>query len=449
MAFWIHASLSMAEDSGTMAEQEHPAIEAEEGEAGTGESVEAESEAESEASISDEPVPFWTPSANGPVASDAEARETADEEESSPESASSSEPAAGVLRFGTVELSPDLKIYADYQFDAASEDVENGFHVTRAYLGLRVRVTPWLSGRVTYDVSQATDLGRAGPAEIEPGTPGEDEDTAIVDGSRVQGSMLARLKYAYINFGIERLSLDVRFGVVHTPWIDWIEHIEDTRFLRKVMIENEYHYPSADFGLALAGNIRDYLAYFVGVYNGEGYHGIEDTRFKDFIARVSLRPVPGYRPLTALQLSGYVQVEVPIPDSASGQETHRRFGGALTYRLADEITSPDCAKVRGERLALWFQAFYGQDGVADAITDSFGFSVGGRVELPARLFLLARLDRFDSDLDVDGEDDVFWTVLAAFGFRPTRGVIVALNYQARLGPGDDRHLIGIHTELHL
>ena len=44
--------------------------------------------------------------------------------------------------------------FCSIQLDAADPEVSNAFHITRAYLGLRVRLTSWLSGRVTYDVSQ-------------------------------------------------------------------------------------------------------------------------------------------------------------------------------------------------------------------------------------------------------------------------------------------------------
>ena len=58
-----------------------------------------------------------------------------------------------------------------------------------------------------------------------------------------------------------------------------------------------------------------------------------------------------------------------------------------------------------------------------------------------------RLDWFDPDLST--ESDEIWTVIAAFGVRPAQGVIIALDYQARLEPDGDQHLIGLHTELHL
>ena len=294
-----------------------------------------------------------------------------------------SEPERGVLRFGPVVIRPELKLYADYVVDVADEDLSNAFHIGRAYLGLRAQLTDWLGLRITYDVSQAKDLGSAGSAS-------EGDDGITVGESRMQGSELGRLKYGYIDLSVSAWSLKIRFGIVQTPWIGWIEHIEDSRFLRKVMIEEAFHYPSADFGLTVIGEIGEHLAYHLGIYNGEGYHGLEVSEAKDVIGRVSVRPLPNVNGLEGLVLSGYAQVEVFAPDPEEGS-TSRRFGGALTYRLADEIASNDSGHAEGELLAAWFQAFYGQDGPSDDFVNSFGFSAGGRVELPANLFLLGRL----------------------------------------------------------
>lgn len=344
----------------------------------------------------------------------------------------------GVLRFGTVVLSPDLKVYADYQIDVGSDDLDNAFHITRAYLGLRAQLTDWLGGRVTFDVTQADDLGRAGPAVVGDGG-------ASVAESHLNGSVIARLKYAYLDLAARSLGLHVRFGMIQTPYLDWVEHIEGARFLRKVMLEQEFGYPSADFGVALLGEVGDVLAYHVGVYDGEGYHGLELSGAKDFVARVSVRPAPGVEALSGLQVSGYTQLGFAAPQA---EAAHRRYGGALTYRLADEISSTDCTRVAGDRFAGWFQAFTGEEGPPDSTVRSFGLSFGGRLELPAHLFFIGRLDRFDPDVDTGG--DLVWTPLAAFGIRPYGGVAIALDYQGRLRDGgDDQHFLGVHTELRL
>jgi hypothetical protein len=354
-----------------------------------------------------------------------------------------SQPAASspaVLRFGGVELSPDLRLFADYSIDLAADDLDNGFHVTRGYLGLRVKMTPWLGGRVTLDVSQATDLGRAGAAAVT-------DEEAEVEASRLQGSSLARLKYGYVDIRVTRLSLSVRAGVLQTPWLEWIERVEGTRFLRRAMLEQDLGAPSADFGMALIGTITDYLAYHVGLYSGEGYAGIEDTPFKDLIGRITLRPAARVRGLQCLQLSGYAGAELVAPRQGSVHETRRRYGGALTYRLVRDVVDPDCSSVGGERLALWFQAFFGQDGLVDELVGSFGLSGGFRVELPARLFVIGRVDRFDPDLEASG--DAVWTALGALGVHVADGVVIALDYQGQIRPDGDGHRLGIHTELRL
>ena len=345
----------------------------------------------------------------------------------------------GVLRYKGIEIRPDIKFYSDYQIDLSDENFANAFHISRGYLGMKLKVTPWLSARITYDVTTAEHVAEAGDYSVV-------DDGVSIDDNKLHGSLVGRLKYAYVNFGILPADLDVRVGVVHTPWIDWIEHIEDTRFLRKVMWEKEYHYPSADFGVAFIGHAGDVLAYHAGIYNGEGYHDIEVTGFKDVIGRISVRPAPNNKVVKGLQLSLYGHAEFPLED---GVETDRRVGGAVTWRIADKIKDADCHKVEGEKAALWYQIKAGQHGdPAHTMHTSLGMSFGVRVELPAHLFVIGRGDRFDPDLD--SADDEYWRAVGAFGVRAHKTFHVALAYQGEIPvTGDPQHLLGIHTEFRL
>jgi hypothetical protein len=346
---------------------------------------------------------------------------------------------AAKLVYKGIEVSPDIKLYADYQFDLTADEHPNAFHLTRGYLGMKLRVNDWLGARITYDVSQAKDVGATGSlASDEDGTP-------VVDDSKVLGSLQGRVKYAYVNLGITPIHANVRLGIGHTPWIDWVEHIEGARFLGKVMIENAYHYPSADFGVSFIGHIDEHLSYHLGLYNGEGYHGIDHDGLKDFIGRMSFRPAPMNRAMGGLQISGYFRGQFPLTED---DETHRQFGGAITYRLANEIESADCTKVSGDKLAVWAQVIAGQEGLPDELTTNLGMSYGARVELPANLFVIGRGDRFDPDLSTDADD--YWEVIGAFGIRATHHFHVALNYQATLPmEGEAEHMLGVHTEFHL
>jgi len=345
----------------------------------------------------------------------------------------------GALVYKGIEIKPDIKFYSDYQVDLSDEDLANAFHITRGYLGLKLRVTPWLSARVTYDLTTAKDIGASGYYSVV-------DDGVSIDDSKLRGSFVARLKYAYVNLGILPIDSNLRIGVVHTPWIDWIEHIEDTRFMRKVMWEQEFHYPSADLGFAFIGHVGDVLVYHAGLYNGEGYHGIEEVGFKDVIGRVSIRPAPSSPVVRGLQLSLYGHAEFPLEH---GIETDRRFGAAVTWRIADEILDPDCHKAEGEKVALWYQFKMGQHGdPADEIPHSVGMSFGARVELPAHLFAIGRGDHFDPDMDV--ADDELWRILGVFGVRAHKTFHVALAYQGAIPvDGDPQHLIGVHTEFRL
>jgi len=353
-----------------------------------------------------------------------------------------------VLEFHGLELEPDIKFYVNYTINLSEDDgdaigTDNKFSIGRAYLGLKLKIADWISARVTYDASQASDIGKSGEL---------DED-GEVESSKFQGSMLARMKYAYVSLKIKAIDAQVRFGMAHTPYIDWVEHIEDTRYMGKIMIETEYGYPSADFGLMLIGQITDYFNYHIGVYNGEGYHGIEDDPFKDIITRLTLRPAPAVKGLQALQFSLYGRIQLSAPDHAN---TNRQYGGAITYRLVDAVKTRDCAKVEGEKLALWFQIFTGEQSKQDGagnwhIPRSLGWSAGGRFELPADLFLIARLDGFDPDLDTD--DDNTFRPLGAFGIRLWKGLHVSLTYKGKIHQDidnhDDEHLLGVFSEFRL
>ncbi len=345
----------------------------------------------------------------------------------------------GVLRYKGVEIVPDIKLHSDYQIDVSDEELSNAFHVTRAYLGMKLKVTPWLSARVTYDITTVKDIGASGDYSVV-------DDGVSVSDSKLTGALVGRLKYAYVNVGILPIDANLRVGVVHTPWLGWIDHIEGTRFLRKAMWEKEYHYPSADFGVAFIGHAGDVLAYHVGVYNGEGYYGLDQIGFKDVAGRLSMRPAPHHKVLQGLQISAYAHGEFPLED---GEETDRRLGGAVTWRIADKIKDADCHKVEGDKAAFWFQIKSGQHGdPADHLANNLGMSFGARVELPAHLFVIGRGDRFDPDLDVD--DDEYWRAIAAFGVRAHKTFRVALAYQGELpAVGDAQHLIGIHTEFRL
>jgi hypothetical protein len=108
------------------------------------------------------------------------------------------------------------------------------------------------------------------------------EENADPDGtnSNAAGSWIVRLKYAYLYLNDVLPYTGVEFGQAHRPWIDYEEHHGWWyRSIAKTFVEKKQDADftnSADLGI----NFKTKTEYFsseLGLFNGEGYHGILDT----------------------------------------------------------------------------------------------------------------------------------------------------------------------------
>ena len=101
-------------------------------------------------------------------------------------------------------------------------------------------------------------------------TKGDDKDL---------GSWEVRLKYAYLYLDNVLPFTGVEIGQVHRPWIDYEEHGGwNYRSISKVFVEaheGAHLTNSADLGINFKTK-TDYFSSELGLFNGEGYHGIED-----------------------------------------------------------------------------------------------------------------------------------------------------------------------------
>jgi hypothetical protein len=120
--------------------------------------------------------------------------------------------------------------------------------------------------RITLDTHQITDSYF------------KDEDGNSF-GKDTYGTWNVRLKYAYLYLDEILPYTGVEIGQAHRPWIDYEEHGGwNYRSISKVMVEesNAGHLTnSADLGI----NFKTKTEYFsseLGIFNGEGYHNIED-----------------------------------------------------------------------------------------------------------------------------------------------------------------------------
>ena len=199
--------------------------------------------------------------------------------------------------------------FLNYRFgEVGAEDV-NRFGIDRAYINIRHRLTDRITGRITPDVT--------------------------LDAS---GDLKVRLKYAYVDYAFPDLGIftrpHVEFGVVHRPWLDFEEHLNYYRVQGTMFIERNGIFNSADLGatiFSLIGGQMDedyrqrvnsgypgrYGSLAFGVYNGGGYHAVEQNVSKSFEGRLTLRPLPDVIPGLQFTYHGVIgkgNIEVDAPD---------------------------------------------------------------------------------------------------------------------------------------
>ena len=149
--------------------------------------------------------------------------------------------------------------YNDYKDDSDTVDYRDDtsqFEIRRAYLQVKAYLLddPKSYYRVTFDVHQDTKQ----------------------DG--LEGSMVVRVKYAYLYLNDVLPATGIEMGIAHRPWHDYEEH--NSWYFRnssKVLVEqgNGAHLSnSADFGI-LSKTKTKYFDLDAGIFNGEGYHAVQ------------------------------------------------------------------------------------------------------------------------------------------------------------------------------
>jgi hypothetical protein len=196
---------------------------------------------------------------------------------------------------GAPVVSSDKKIkiggeaFIHYDADLKSASHENAFKITRNYVELRGYFNDRDYFRTTLDVHQA----KAKDSKDKSGD--EFKDHA----GDLDGSYVARIKYAYVYFHNVLPYTGVEIGLAHRPWHDWEEHhgwlhrdVEETLIENKegAGLEN-----SADVGLSFKGRYS-IASWQFGIFNGEGYHGEENSEHfgKSLEGRLSLNLFEGF-----------------------------------------------------------------------------------------------------------------------------------------------------------
>lgn len=161
--------------------------------------------------------------------------------------------------------------------DAAGQSFRpNAFNITRAYVNVAGSFNPVFSFRITSDIARETATGDS-----------------------LDGSYVARLKYAYAQFALDKWTgrftqTWIRFGLTPTPFVEGRDAVYRYRWFGPLMPEKEGLISSSDLGLAFHTAFPNgYGDAQISLLNGEGYQKPEVNSQKALQGRVTLRPMVG------------------------------------------------------------------------------------------------------------------------------------------------------------
>lgn len=277
-----------------------------------------------------------------------------------------------------------------YQWLNPNQD-NNAFKLKRGYLTVESRFNEIFSARYTQDITIDDEGDDAGNVEL-------------------------RFKYCYLRANVPDLSFLTHsyfeVGLVHRPWIDYEEHINDFRVQSEMFLERGKVINSADFGITyvtlLGGKtdndyqqkVNNYLpgkygSISVGIYNGAGYHALENNNNKTIEGRFTVRPFP--ESLTGLQISYNMAF-------GKGNDSLRTDFRMNAFFLSYET----------QYLTLTAQYYFGRGNMSGTSkSDNDGYSFFGEFVIPKTKFMLfSRYDYFH-----DHATELYHILVGGMGYR--------------------------------
>ncbi len=271
--------------------------------------------------------------------------------------------------------------YIHYDLDLKDGDHQNSFKLTRNYIGIRGYFNENDYFRTTIDVKQEKNS----------------------DGN-MDGSYVARLKYAYVYLHELFPYTGVEIGLSHRPWIDWEEHHGWLhRDVEETFIENHSGaglINSADFGINFKGK-SGIASWELGIFNGEGYHGEERSKHfgKSLEGRVSLNIFDRFT------LSGHTVHSFDLKGKDMDRhiyQVHAVYNNPLFLIAAQYIWDND--------------NYHGAEDI-----NQRGYSVNGDLKLwsftKLPLGILARYDYWDPNKDESGDERKHFVIGAFYNYN--------------------------------
>lgn len=317
--------------------------------------------------------------------------------------------------------------------DAPSPNGANRFEVIRTYMNFRARLSDSISLRITPDLTRVSNT----------------------DGS-IDGSLVLRLKYAYVTFEDVLPGLSVRAVMQPTPYIGFSDGIWGYRVLGSDPLEFFTGVRSSDLGVGVLGaQFGEVLAYQVLVSNGEGYSRAESSsrsaaKYKDVSGRVTFSPFAagGEELLRRLRLTVYGQYGARDKIADLDERLDRsRAMGLLTWQ------GPGVTLGVGGGL-VWDDFLREQEDGPVTVEEvrSFLFTSWGWIDLPWRFRAVGRFDLIDPDDQESDGTGRRTRLIAGLAYRFTDDVQVIADWQRygyQRGQNAPENALGDSLFLHL
>ncbi len=202
---------------------------------------------------------------------------------------------------------------------SSSQESQNTFAITRAYLNFNKRLSNVLSAQITTDVAQVQSSG---------------DSTQTTTNSYV-----VFLKYAYLeahtNYGI--VDAKLKGGLIGTPFISYINSMSDYRWIEKNYIANAKNIlfsqsgkgqtidSAADLGISAYMLFGSRLTIHTAFTNGEGFKKVNESELGDdgktLYGLMSIRIIDG------LELFGGVRHELTDDNDWKNNYKHYSLAG--------------------------------------------------------------------------------------------------------------------------
>ena len=225
-------------------------------------------------------------------------------------------------------------LFADYTVQQApkitdadgNEVTLNAFQLGRTYINVMGNITRRVSFRITPDIVRETGVGSA-----------------------LNGSYAFRLKFAYLEWGLDKYLPSgsfARFGMQQNPYHEMFDALYRYRFQGTLFVEREGYVASADAGAVFRYNFPgNYGDVQTGFFNGENFSRFEVNDQKSFRTRGTVRPLPNHGALKGLRFTGYYDKDayVSSADRTRAMFTasfeHPYVNGAFEYLATRDQTS--------------------------------------------------------------------------------------------------------------